>query len=74
MSGWQEVSLSEVAPYWTGKVEAQHLNEENFISADNMLPDKGGTTNSLYTPTAGKSTSFKPKDILVSNIIFFRLY
>jgi len=68
MSEWQEVSLSEVAPYWTGKVEAQDLNEENFISADNMLPDKGGIVNSVYTPTAGKSTSFKPKDILVSNI------
>lgn len=68
MSGWREVSLSEVAPYWTGKVEAQNLNEENFISADNMLPDKGGIVNSVYAPTAGKSTSFKPKDILVSNI------
>ena len=68
MSEWQEVSLSEVAPYWTGKVEVQDLNEENFISADNMLPDKGGIVNSVYAPTAGKSTSFKPKDILVSNI------
>ena len=68
MSDWQELSLSEVSPYWTGKVDAQDLSEENFISTDNMLPDKQGVINSVYTPTTGKSTSFKPKDILVSNI------
>tara|TARA_Y200000002_G_C22649965_1_gene650921 strand:- start:445 stop:1590 length:1146 start_codon:yes stop_codon:yes gene_type:complete len=68
MNEWQELSLSEVAPYWTGKVEAQKLNEENFISADNMLSDRQGVINSVYTPTTGKLTSFKPKDILVSNI------
>lgn len=68
MSEWQQLSLSEVAPYWTEKVEAQKLNEENFISADNMLSDRQGVINSVYTPTTGKLTSFKPKDILVSNI------
>ena len=68
MSKWQEVTLSEVAPYWVEKVEAKELHEENYISADNMLPNKGGIVNSVYVPVSGKSSSFKPKDILISNI------
>ncbi|WJJ98233.1 restriction endonuclease subunit S [Algibacter luteus] len=66
--GWKKIKLSEVAPYWTGKIEAELLNEHNFISADNMFPEKGGVEKSSYAPSSGKATSFKTKDILVSNI------
>lgn len=68
MEGWKKVKLSEVAPYWTGKIEAELLNEHNFISADNMFPEKGGVEKSSYAPSSGKATSFTTKDILVSNI------
>ena len=68
MEGWKEFELKNVAPYWTNKIDATELNESNYISADNMLPDRGGIVNSVYAPTSGKSTSFKSKDILVSNI------
>jgi len=67
-SDWQEIKLGTIAPYWTKKIEADRLNEENYISADNMLADKGGITDSVYVPTSGKSTFFEAGDILVSNI------
>lgn len=65
---WKEVKLGSIAPYWTKKIEAELLNEHNFISADNMRPDKGGITSSDYVPTSGKATHFSANDILVSNI------
>ncbi|CAD0004264.1 restriction endonuclease subunit S [Flavobacterium chungangense] len=65
---WKEVILKDVAPYFTKKIEAKELNAENYISADNMLVDKGGITSSVYVPTSGKSTLYSPNDILVSNI------
>lgn len=68
MKKWQEINVGDVAPYWNGKIEAEELNKDNFISTDNMLENKGGIENSVYVPTSGKSTSYKPKDILISNI------
>jgi type I restriction enzyme S subunit len=66
--GWKEVSLGEVAPYFTKKIEASELNAKNYISADNILVDRGGVVNSVYVPTSGKSTLYNENDILVSNI------
>lgn len=66
--GWKEVVLNDVAPYFTKKIEAKELNAENYVSADNMLVNKGGIVNSVYVPTSGKSTLYDQKDILVSNI------
>jgi len=66
--GWKEVTLKHVAPYFTKKIDAKELNAANYISADNMLVDKGGVTDSVYVPTSGKSTLYNQNDILVSNI------
>lgn len=65
---WINTELKVIAPYWIDKVDSEKLNSDNFISADNMLPDKGGITNSNYVPTSGKATSYNPGDVLVSNI------
>lgn len=66
--GWKEVSLGDVAPYFTKKIEASELNAMNYISADNMVVDRGGVVHSVYVPTSGKSTLYNQGDILVSNI------
>ena len=52
MEGWKEFELKNVAPYWTNKIDATELNESNYISADNMLPDRGGIVNSVYATTS----------------------
>ena len=66
--GWKEYRLGDVAQYINEKIDANLLNTANYISADNMLPDKGGITLSEYLPTSGKVTKYAQKDILVSNI------
>lgn len=68
MIDWKEVELGYVAPYWNKKIESEKLNSENFISADNMISNRGGITASDYVPNSGKATSFFKNDILVSNI------
>ncbi|QXP70750.1 restriction endonuclease subunit S [Polaribacter sp. R2A056_3_33] len=68
IKGWKEEKLKKVAPYWNGKIETKELDENNFISAENMFPDKGGVTKSSYVKDSGKATTFKKNDILVSNI------
>ena len=68
MKGATEIEISKVSKYWNGKIPSNTLDASNFISADNMLPNKGGIVGSSYVPTKGKSNSFSKDDILVSNI------
>lgn len=68
MKEWKEYKLGEIAPYFTEKVNAKDLNSRNYISADNMLPDRNGIVLSDYLPTSGKVTKYELNDILVSNI------
>ena len=66
--GWKEVELGEIAFYVKDKIEADKLNSDNYISADNMIGNVGGITKSEYVPESGKSSYFIEGDILVSNI------
>lgn len=66
--GWRKIPLEQVAPYITAKIDANKLDSYNFISADNMEADRGGITESVYTPSNGRATRFKKGDVLVSNI------
>jgi type I restriction enzyme S subunit len=64
----ENYQLKEIASYWTGKVEANSLYASNYISTDNLLPDRGGIVNSNYVPTSGNANSYSENDILISNI------
>ena len=63
-----EVELKIVADYGTDRIDASVLNTSNYISTDNLLPERGGITNSDYLPTKGKVSKFNIGDTLVSNI------
>ncbi len=66
--GWKEYKLGDIAPYFNEKLDAKYLKASNYISADNMLPERGGVLLSDYVPTNGKVTKYEINDILVSNI------
>lgn len=66
--GWKEVELGEVSFYVKDKINADKLNSDNYISADNMIGNIGGITSSEYVPESGKSSCFIENDILISNI------
>jgi len=65
---WENYQLKDIANYWNGKVEASGLDSKNYISTDNLVPDRGGVVDSNYVPISGNVTSYSENDILISNI------
>jgi type I restriction enzyme S subunit len=65
---WENYQLKNIASYWTGKVDASVLDATNYISTDNLIPDRGGVVNSNYVPTSGNANSYSENDVLISNI------
>jgi len=65
---WGVGELKDTALYITEKISLDEINLKNFISTENMLPNKGGITIASSLPKVGKVTQFKEGDILFSNI------
>ncbi len=65
---WDNYKLKEISDYWTGKIDSNVLDETNYVSTDNLIPDKAGIVNSNYVPKSGRANSFSEKDVLISNI------
>ena len=60
--------LSQVAEYVSNRVDAEKLSLDNYISTENMIPDRGGVTRSSKLPAVKTVSSFSKNDILISNI------
>ena len=63
MNRWNIYKLADVCEYSTNRT----LHIENYISTENMLPNKGGVCASSNIPT-GTAIEYKSGDILISNI------
>ncbi|MBR5799035.1 MAG: restriction endonuclease subunit S [Lachnospiraceae bacterium] len=61
-------SLNELCDYRKGKNAVATLNNETYISTENMLPDKAGVTMASSLPNVDYTQEYKKGDILVSNI------
>ena len=60
--------LSDICEYAKGKVKVSALDENTYISTENMLPNKGGITTAASLPTQEQTQAFMKNDVLVSNI------
>lgn len=60
--------LSDLCDYAKGKIDVALLDEETFISTENMMPNKGGITKASSLPKVLQTKSFSSGDVLVSNI------
>lgn len=60
--------LSELCEYVKGKVNVEALNSTNYVSTENMLPNKEGIVQATTLPSLGQTQIFKSGDVLVSNI------
>ena len=60
--------LSDLCEYRKEKVSVSDVKIENYISTENMLPNKEGITIAASIPNTGKVSRYKKGDILVSNI------
>lgn len=60
--------LSDICSFRKGKVEVENINAKNYISTENMLPNKCGITEASSLPTVSLTQEYKNGDVLVSNI------
>ena len=60
--------LSEICEYVSEKTKVSTLNRNTYISTENMLPNKGGITQSTSLPDQDQTQKFTKNDVLVSNI------
>jgi type I restriction enzyme S subunit len=60
--------LSDVCIFADDRVSVAELNSDNYISTENMLPNKAGVTRSAGLPTISQTQAYQAHDVLVSNI------
>lgn len=61
-------NLSSIAEYAKGKIPVDLLTVKNYISTENMQPNRGGVVNASSLPFVAQTQSYIVNDILVSNI------
>ena len=62
------LTLSDLCSFADGRVAVADLDVYTYISTENMLPDKEGTTRSVGLPTISQVQAYQTEDVLVSNI------
>jgi type I restriction enzyme S subunit len=62
------IPLSQVCNYSDDSIQVSELNLNNFISTDNMLPNRGGITGAVNLPPANSCSAYSKGEILISNI------
>ena len=60
--------LNDVAKFVTSKIEISEIDETNYISTENMLPNKGGVIEANSLPDTQTVREYKSSDILINNI------
>ena len=68
MEEWKECKLSDICDYGKDRIEVSSLDNSNYISTENMLPNRAGITTATTLPTGELTPSFVIDDTLVSNI------
>ena len=64
----KNLKFSDVSKFINDKVELSNLQNEQYISTENMLPNYGGIVEIDKLPKIEKCNKFKQGDILFSNI------
>ncbi len=65
---WTVESLDSIAEMATDKVSINDLTVANYLSTENMLPNRGGVEIAQKIPPSGNVNAFQMGDVLFSNI------
>ncbi len=60
--------LGEIATFSDTRIDANELDETNFVGVDNLLPDTAGKTDASHAPNTVRLTAYEVGDILLGNI------
>ncbi|AOV96729.1 restriction endonuclease subunit S [Edwardsiella hoshinae] len=66
--GWELGHLSDIAGYGSKRVDVLNLTVDNYISTENMLPDRKGVQPASNLPTLNSVPAYTNRYVLVSNI------
>lgn len=61
-------NLSDICYYAKDKIDVAALDEDTYITTENMMPNRGGITRASSLPTVAQTQFFSTGDVLVSNI------
>ncbi|CDH43900.1 restriction endonuclease subunit S [Candidatus Contendibacter odensensis] len=59
---------NKVSKFISERVALEQLNQDTYVSTENLLPDYAGVTRASKLPPSGSFTRYKKGDVLVSNI------
>ena len=65
---WEKCTLEDVMNFSTARVSSSELNDDNYVSTENMLQDFQGIVEAKSVPEDVNVISFSCGDILISNI------
>ncbi|VEG69620.1 protein HsdA [[Pasteurella] aerogenes] len=65
---FKQYEFSDIAEYITTKIDITSIEQDKYISTDNMLANFGGVSIADSLPATERCNSFKKRDILFSNI------
>lgn len=65
---WKIGKLSDIAEYSNDTISTEFTSFENYISTENMLPNRGGISRASSLPTGNTVKSYRTTDVLISNI------
>ena len=68
MGEWEKCKLEDVMNFSTTRVNSSELNEDNYVSTENMLQDYQGIVEAKSVPEDVNVISFSCGNILISNI------
>ena len=60
--------LSAICSYVKGKIPVASLAKKNYVSTENMQPNRGGLAEATSMPSVAFTQSYEKNDVLVSNI------
>jgi len=66
--GWRVGTLKDICHYSNDRVAVDTLNDETYVSTENMLPNKQGFVKATSLPTTAYTTAYHAGDVLISNI------
>ena len=66
--GWRVGTLRDICHYSNERVAVDTLNNQTYISTENMLPNKQGFVEATSLPTTAYTTAYHSGNVLISNI------
>ncbi|WP_426456841.1 hypothetical protein [Staphylococcus cohnii] len=60
--------LGDLVSYRNEKIQITEVNEENYVSTENLLPNRSGKQNASKLPNVKSVKRYTRDDILISNI------